>query len=157
MAAVKLHATALENVLVAATPKTVLQILAATNQRVVVTALRFLGKQAAGGTDAPVKVKLTRSTANFGTGTAQTAGSGTYAKNDPSDSETVQTAVATNFTAEPTSPADAGLYYEFQPQSGLIELFPPGCEIKIPGGQSLNIELTSAGTPTVTVVADFEE
>lgn len=152
MAGVLLHVNSGEVALVAATAKTVLQIKAATNQRVLVKALRFFGKQAAGGTDAVVKVRLTRSTANFGTLSAATPG-----KNDPSDAETVQTTCGSNASAEPTTPADSGLWYELQPQAGVIEFLPPGMEIKIPGGNALNIEMTSSGTPTVMVEATFEE
>jgi hypothetical protein len=152
MAGVLLHVNSGEVALVAATAKTVLQIKAATNQRVLVKAIRLLGKQAAGGTDTPLKIRLTRSTANFGTGTGATPG-----KNDPGDAETVQTTAAGNFTVEPTSPTDSGLWWEVQPQSGIIEFLPPGMEVKIPGGQSVNFECTSTGTPTVLITATIEE
>ena len=152
MAGVLCHVNSGEVALVAATAKTVLQIKAATNQRVIVKALRMTGKQPAGGTDTPVKVRLTRSTANFGTGTTATPG-----KNDPTDSETIQTTAAANFSAEPTSPTDSGLWWEVQLQSGVEEFLPPGMEIKIPGGQSAQFELISVATPTVLITATFEE
>lgn len=152
MAGVLANATSGEVALVAATPKTVLQIKAAANQRVLLKALRITGKAAAGGTDTPVKVRLTRSTANFGTGTAVTPN-----KNDPTDDETLQTTVAKDFSVEPTTPTDAGVWWEVQPQSGVIEFLPPGMEIKIPGGQALNVEMTSTGTPTLAVSALYEE
>jgi len=152
MAGLILHANSGEVSLAASTPKTVLQIKAPTNQRLVLTSLRLLGKQPAGGTDTPVKVRITRSTANFGTGSAVTP-----AKNDPTDSETVQSTAAGNFTVEPTSPTDGGLWYEFSPQAGIIEPFAPGQEIKIPGGQALNVECTAAATATVLVTATYQE
>ena len=152
MAGVLCHVNSGEVALVAATAKTVLQIKAAANQRVIVKALRMTGKQPAGGTDTPVKVRLTRSTANFGTGTTATPG-----KNDPTDSETIQTTAAANFSAEPTSPTDSGLWWEVQLQSGVEEFLPPGMEIKIPGGQSAQFELISVATPTVLITATFEE
>jgi hypothetical protein len=141
-----------EATLVASTPKTLLQLKAATNQRAKLKSLKFLGKQTAGGLDAVVKIRLTRSTGSFGTGSAATPG-----KLDPSMSETVQTTASANFSAEPTSPTDTGQWYEVQPQSGLIEFFPTGLEVLIPGGAALNIEATSTGTPTFLVTAIFEE
>jgi hypothetical protein len=138
--------------LAAATAKTVLQIKAPANQRVLIKALRILGKQDAGGTDKPLKVRATRSTANFGTGSAATPG-----KRNPSNGETVQTAAAGNFTVEPTTPSDSGQWWEVQPQSGLEEFFGPGDEIEIPGGQSWQLEMTSNATPVVLATVDFEE
>jgi hypothetical protein len=78
MAGVLWHVNSGECSLVAATPKSLLQIIAPTKQRVIIRALRFFGKQPAGGTDTPVKIRLTRSTANFGTFTVAT-----QHKNDP--------------------------------------------------------------------------
>lgn len=152
MAGVVAHVNSGEVALVAATAKSVLQIKAATNQRVIVKALRFFGKQAAGGTDAVVKVRMTRSTANFGTFTGATPG-----KNDPTDSETLQTTAGGNASIEPTTPTDSGLWWEVQPQSGIIEFLPPGMEIKVPGGQSVQFECTSSGTPTLMLEASYEE
>ena len=155
MAGVLLHATSGEVTLAAATAKTTLQLKAAANQRVLVSAISLLGKAAAGGTDTPVKARITRSTTAFGTaGTG--ANAAVVSKNDPSDSEAIQTTAGGNFTAEPTS-ADAGIWYEFNPQSGLVIQFAPGKEWKIPGGQSLQIELTSVATPTIVTDMDFEE
>lgn len=141
-----------EVTLSAATAKTVLQVKAPSNQRVTLKTLSILGKQSAGGTDAVCKVRITRSTANFGTGTAATPG-----KTDTAWAETIQSTVAGNFTVEPTSPTDTGLWYEVQPQSGLIVPFPPGQEPRIPGGAALNVEITSSGTPTLLVTVTAEE
>jgi hypothetical protein len=152
MAGVLLNVNSGEVALAAATAKTALQIKAATNQRVLINSLRFLGKAPAGGTDTPIKIRMTRSTANFGTGTGATP-----AKNDPSDAETVQTSASSNFSAEPTAPVDGGLWWEVQPQAGIEEFLPPGQQIKIPGGQSVNFECTSPGTPTLLIVVGFEE
>jgi hypothetical protein len=152
MAGVLWHVNSGECSLVANTAKSILQIKAPANQRVIVRALRFFGKQPAGGTDTPVKIRLTRSTANFGTFT-----SATPSKNDPNDGETIQTTCGANASVEPTSPADGGLWWELQPQTGIIEPMAPGQEIKIPGGQSAQFEFTSPGTPTVMMEATCEE
>lgn len=142
-----------EVALVAATAKTVLQVKAATNQRVLIKGLKFLGKQAAGGTDAVCKVRMTRNSANFGTaGSTPVAG-----KLNPSNGETLQTTFGANFSAEPTTPTDSGLWWEVQPQGGIIEALPPGSWIEIPGGQSVQFEFTSTGTPTVLVTVTGEE
>jgi hypothetical protein len=152
MAGVLAHVTSGEVALVANTAKSCLQILAANNQRVLIRALRFTGKQPAGGTDTPVKIRMTRSTANFGTFT-----SATPHKNDPNDGETIQTTCGSNASVEPTSPTDGGIWWELQPQSGIIEFLPPDSLIKVPGGQSVQFEATSVATPTITLTATFEE
>lgn len=152
MAGVLAHVNSGEVALVANTARSILQIKAPTNQRLLIRALRLFGKQPAGGTDTPCKVRLTRSTANFGTFSAATA-----SKNDPSDSETLQATCGANASVEPTSPTDGGLWWELQPQSGIIELLPPDQVIKIPGGQSAQFEFTSIATPTVILTASYEE
>lgn len=141
-----------EVALIAATPKTVLQIKAPANHRLKLRNVKLFGKQPAGGVDTPVKVRLTRSTASFGTGSAATPG-----KIDPAMAETVQSTAAANFTVEPTSPTDTGVEWEVQPQSGVIEPQIPGQELVIPGGQALNFEATSVATPTVLFTATYEE
>ena len=93
-----------------------------------------------------------RSTANFGTFTGATP-----QKNDPNDGETLQATCGSNASVEPTSPSDGGLWWELQPQTGIIEPLAPGQEIKIPGGQSVQFEFTSTGTPTVFAEATYEE
>ncbi len=152
MAGVLAHVNSGEVVLVAATARTALQLKAPTNQRVLIKGLKLMGKQAAGGTDTPVKIRLTRSTANFGSGAAATA-----SKNDPNDGETLQATCFAGLTTEPTTPTDGGLWWEVQPQSGVIVFLPPGMEIKVPGGQSANFEVTSVATPTVMVCVSYEE
>ena len=84
-----------------------------------------MGKQAAGGTDAVVKLCITRSSANFGTFTGATA-----SKNDPNDGETIQTTCGSNASVEPTSPTDGGLWWEVQPQSGASNSFRRGWKSK---------------------------
>jgi hypothetical protein len=154
MAGLKLSVTSGEVALVAATAKTLLQIKAPTNQRVLVKGLKVMGKSAAGGTDTPVKIRVTSSSANFGTaGATPTPG-----KRNPSNGETPQSTVGSNFSAEPTSPTDRGVLYEVSPQSGVIEPFPFDNPYEIPGGQSLQVEATApVGTPTIAVTLDYEE
>lgn len=152
MAGVRAYVNSGEVSLAASTAKTVLQLKAPAQQRLLIHSIRLLGKQAAGGTDAVVKVRMTRSTANFGTGSAATP-----AKAVPSDSETLQATAAANFTIEPTTPSDGGLWWEVQPEGGVIEFLPPGQQIVVPGGQAVNFEMTSAGTPTLLLTLGYEE
>lgn len=154
MAGLNLDVTSGEVALVAATAKTVLQVKAPSNQRLLVKGMKIMGKAAAGGTDTPTKVRITRNSSSFGTGT-----SGTPVKKNPSLSETIQSTSFYNFTIEPTSPTDAGVMYEVNPQTGLIEYFPFDQPIHVPGGQSLQVELTSpsGSTPTFAVTLSYEE
>lgn len=142
-----------ECTLAANTAKTLLQIKAPTNQRLTLKTLRLLGKMPAGGTDPVVKIRLTRSTANFGTAT----GTMTPGKQNPSNGETLQGTYSQNFTTEPTSPSDSGLWLEVQPQAGIIEPLSIDQWIDIPGGQAVNVEATSSGTPVLLVSATVEE
>lgn len=151
MALLRFNVNSGETTLVANTPKTILQIKAPANQRVLIRALRFFGKQAAGGTDVPCKVRMTRSTAAFGTSSAATIG-----KVNPGDPETIQSTAFATFTAEPTS-TDAGLWWELQPQTGVEEFLPDNRPIMIPGGQSVQFEATSSGTPVLNFQAECEE
>lgn len=152
MAGILAFASSGEVALVAATPKSVLQIKAPANQRIIIRSVRFLGKQPAGGSDTPIKVKMTRNSANFGTFTAMTPG-----KQNPSNGETLQGTYGQNASAEPTSPTDSGLWWEVQPQAGVEELLPIDQWIEVPGGQSVQFECTSVATPTILIVATVEE
>lgn len=152
MAGLKLFVNSGEVVFVANTAKTALQIKAPTNQRQLLRQIYIMGKQPAGGTDTPVKVRLTRSTANFGTGTGATPG-----KLNPSNPETIQSTAANNFTVEPTAPTDTGLWFEVQPQTGVLVPLPLLDLIEVPGGASVQAEITSVATPTLVVVFEFEE
>jgi hypothetical protein len=153
MALLHVRVSSGEVVMVAATAKTVLQIKAPANQRLVIKRLEVMGKQPAGGTDTPSKIRLTRSTANFGTAT----GAATTDKNNPSNGETLQGTYGYNFTAEPTSPTDAGRTWEVNPQLGVIDDLVQDKWIEVPGGQAINVEITAAATPTWVVDAFVEE
>ena len=134
----------------ASATRTVLSIVAATNQRVLVRSIRLLGKQPAGGTDTPIKIRCTRA------GTGGTTSALTPAKVDPSDSETLQTTAKT-YTAEPSAVTDAGFLWEVQPQAAIEEFLPIGEEIKIPGGTQLNWEATTTSGATLAITVGYEE
>lgn len=154
MANVYTNATSGEVSVVATTAKTVLQIKAPTNQRILIWEVLVEGKAAAGGTDTPMKVRLTRSTANFGSAASSLS---TYSKNNPSDSETLQATVTSNFNVEPTSPSDGGLWLEVQPQLSQAFIYSPTRPIVIPGGQSAQFEVTAPANQTVVITLRCEE
>jgi hypothetical protein len=151
MAGLNYAAASGEITLTAATAKTLIQITAPANQAVKVKQINITGKQPAGGTDTPLKIRITRSTAG-GTATA-----GTAYKLDPARGETIQSVVKTAFTIEPTTPTDTWLWFEFQPQSGLFYPIPFGQDLIIPGGGQLNVEATSGSTPIVLASIVAEE
>ena len=138
--------------LTANTPKTVLQIKAPTNQRVVIRAVTISMVQPPSASTNAIKMRFTYSTANFGTGTAVTP-----QKVVKELTETIQSTVFANFTVEPTSPTDDQdvSYVQFG------TLFPDergsNRQIWIPGGYAENIELTSPATATVNVTVVAEE
>lgn len=152
MARLSYYVNSGEVTMVSATAKSILQVKAPTNQRLVIWSLKMFGKQSAGGTDAVGKVRMTRSTANFGTFTGATPN-----KVNPSNGETIQATCGSNASAEPTAPTDGGLWYEIQPQSGIIENLPLDKPIEIPGGQSVQFEVTVTGTPVLMMTALVEE
>lgn len=152
MAGLLCHGTSGEVALVASTAKSLCQVKAPTNQRLLIRSIRMFGKAAAGGTDTPVKVRLTYSSANFGTFSG-----GVYAKADPTTDETAQATFGGSASVEPTTPTDLGLYWELQPQSGIEEFLPLAAPIVIPGGKSVQFECTSTGTPTIVVTVGVEE
>lgn len=153
MACQKINAS-ISVTLVAATANEVLQIKAATNQRVRLTKLVITGTAAAGGTDAVTTGRLTLSTANFGTFT----GTVVKTKANPSNGETIQTTFSGNTTSgtPSTTPTDIGVYFAASPQSGINVPLPEG-GLEIPGGYAINVELTNSGTPTHRIWAEVEE
>lgn len=138
-----------EVALVAATAKTVLQIVAAANHRTKVNGIRVHGKGIV-STDTPIKVRVVRQT------TAGTMSAATPVKNNTADDETLQTTGQKNATVEPTI-TDVLEEFEVHPQTGQIIFYPFGQEIIVPGGTRLGVELTAAQAQTVTVGIDFEE
>lgn len=134
--------------------KTCIQIKAPSSQGVWLKGTRVTGGQAAGGTDAAVKMRQTLSTANFGT-------SGSTATTGPTNdwmSQSVNSTCGANFSAEPTSPTDLGDYTYFNPEAGYEILWPRSEWRFIKPGSARNISLTAvSGTPSVAVTATCEE
>lgn len=136
--------------LTATTEKTAIQITAATNVRVKATGFT-LSFQGVSGTDAPVLIRLVRTT------TAGTAGSSpTPVKLKDGTDETVQTSAGINYSAEGTN-GNVVMETRCHPQSGIAYYFPLGQEPEVAGGGRLALKLTAPQNQTVTATLFFEE
>jgi hypothetical protein len=149
MAGLYLHATSGE--VAAANGKTVIQVVAAANDRIKISGwgVSFKGTSA---TDVPILVTLLRQT-TAGTMSAGSAGVNISKKNN-GDPETVQTTVQVNATVEPTG-GDVIENVEVHPQTGFYKYYPSGQEIIVPNGGRLAVKVTSAAL-TYSTVADLD-
>jgi hypothetical protein len=149
MAAFYGQASTAEIALTAATAKTVIQLVAATNHRVRVGGygVYFDGVST---TEAPVQMRVLRQT------TAGTMSALTPTKRDDSVADTLLTTAQHTATAEPTA-GDALDVKEIHPQSGYEVWLPMGWEIIVGGGDRLGIELTAPSAVNVRAVIYFEE
>lgn len=138
-----------EVALSAATAKTVLQLVAATNHRV-----RILGWgvffDGVSATAEPVQVEVMIQT------TAGTMSSLTPVKLDRSISDTLLTTAQHTATAEPTA-SDVLDTIEVHPQQGYEKQFLPGQEIILVGAGKLGIKCTAPATVNVRAKFIFEE
>lgn len=132
----------------AATAKTVIQVVAASNHKVKVLrwGVFFDGTSA---TAEPVQVRLLRQS------TAGTMSSLTPTK-QTTDSETVQTTAQHTATAEPTA-GDVLDICEVHPQSGYEVVLTPDNYIWVAGGGRIGIECTAPATVNVRAKIVFEE
>jgi hypothetical protein len=133
----------------AATAKTVLQLVAPANQRLIIKRLSIFGK-GTGTNDVPVRFRVLRQT------TAGTMSAGTVVKNNDSDDETLQATSLINASAEPTA-GDVVLFGEVHPQSGYVEVFAYGQELVVKGGGRLGVELLAAAAQTFVAGFSWEE
>src|SRR3990172_7079678 len=149
MAAFQGIAQTAEVALSAATAKTVIQLVAATNHRVKVLrwGVFFDGVSVSAE---PVQVRLLRQT------TAGTMSSLTPVKLDDSLAETLQTTSQHTATAEPTA-GDVVDVVEVHPQSGYEIIYPLGQEVIIGGGDRFGIEFTAPAGVNVRAKIVFEE
>lgn len=137
----------------AATAKTALQVLAASNQRVLLHSLRVSLKGAV-VTDTPINWKIVRQTGAGSGGTSLAAGTGLDKENN-ADDETLQMTAQKNLTSEPTSDdaiLDEGMIH---PQDRDMIYFVPPLPIK--GGQRVGVKLNAPQSNTVIVAARVEE
>lgn len=118
--------------------KTLGQILAASNQRVVVNEwdVSFNGTS---NTATPIEVDVVRQTS------AGTSSAGTLHKRFPGDPETLNTTCLITFTAEPTDAGDVPLSEQVHPQTGYTWQAPFGAELRVQGGARLGIRVVTPG------------
>jgi len=138
-----------EVALSAATAKTVVQIVAATNHRVKVLGwgVFFDGTSV---TAEPVQVTLSRQS------TAGTTSALTPVKMDDSIAETLLTTARHTATAEPTT-GDTVDVIEVHPQQGYEKLYPLGQELICGGGDRIGIVCTAPAAVNVRAKILFEE
>jgi len=138
-----------EIALSAATAKTIVQLVAASNHRVKVTrwGVFFDGTDV---TEEPVQVEIVRQS------TAGTSSANTPKKLDDSLAESLQTTARENCTAEPTT-GDILYRYNIHPQQGYETVYPFGQEIKVGGGGRLGIRCTAPAAVNVNTFIEFEE
>lgn len=146
MAALLLSANSGDQAVAGTVAKTILQITAPANQRVKIQGFSIT---LAGTTPLDLIVRVLRQTTS-GTGNTTV----TPVKLDPTGSETIQTTVATNFSAEPT----AGNVLEYKRLQGSFEkMYLFGQELIVPGGGRVGIEVTCTINATVAAEFRFEE
>jgi hypothetical protein len=121
--------------LVAATAKVVLQVLAATNQRIAVRGYSVSFDGVAGDA-VPVLVEVVRLS------TAGTMGAGVSASEDALGSETIQTTVTEDASSNPTVSVVLREYY-IHPQTGAEWRMAFDEEIIVPGAGRLGIRCTA--------------
>jgi hypothetical protein len=137
--------------LAASTDKTALQLLAASNHRVLVRKISIAGKSNTAG-DTPVHFQILTQTS------AGTASALTLQKVNAGDDETLQTTAQKTFSAEPTDSGAVKKSINVHPQSRAEIVFPPGRELVIQGGARLGIKTISpAQTSVFTFDVECEE
>jgi hypothetical protein len=139
-----------EIALSAATPKTILQIVAPANQRLRLTGFGISFDGVTSSAE-PVNVELCVQS-DAGTSTAATP-----VKDGDPGSETLQGTARKNATAEPTT-GNILRRYVFHPQGGGVErVFSYDEQILVPGGTRLGIRCTAAATVNAIAHMTYEE
>ena len=152
MAGLKLKFVTGEVALSAATAKTVLQVIAATNHRIKVKRWKVTLDGIA-PTDPAVVVTLMRQTTAIGGSPTTITGK----KMEPAAAETVQTtAAASAGGSEPTS-SDILDQVDVHPQGGYEDVRDHGEEYIVAGGARLGWVLTAPNAVNALVVAEIEE
>lgn len=137
-----------EIALTAATAKTVLQLVAASNHRIKILSFGvfFDGVNVIGE---PVQVRILRQTDAGTMSSATPRKIGVY-------SETLQTTAQKTATVEPSA-GDVLDVFEVHPQNGYEKYWPLGQEIIVPGGGRVGIECTAPEAVNVRAKFTAEE
>jgi len=128
---------------------TLLQLLAATNQRVKVKEIS-ISFQGISNTAMPIQVDVLRQA------TAGTMSALTPVKENASDQETLQTTAQYLATVEPT-PGNIVMTENVHPQGGYTWQAPFGGEIIVQGGTRLGLRVTAGASTTAVARMVFEE
>lgn len=134
MAGVLWTAATAEVALANGAAKTILQVVAATNQRLKIKKIGVT-IQGIAATDVPHLTRILRQT------TAGTMTALTPKKVNNADTESLQVTAQHTATAEPTA-GDVLISEHIHPQGGREWAFGPGEELIVPGGGRLGVEIT---------------
>lgn len=134
----------------AATPKTMLQLVAPADQRVKVKAWGIFCKGTV-TTNTPLLVQLIRQTG------AGTSSANTPAKKNEGIADGPRSTARDTFTVEPASDDEIVKTVDVHPQSGFNEYFPLGGELIVPSNGRLGIKVTAVNDVSVSCFFDFEE
>lgn len=137
---------------ITSTAKTVIAIVAPTNQRVKIKGVKVWGKGTS-NTDTPVKVELITATGISG----GTVGSVVTQKTDTEMGETIQSTITGNYSVEPTYTSPVIDMFEVHPQTGVADYYPTDFEVKLKGGTGFAVRLTSNQAETMAVTLLCEE
>ncbi|MGS2645824.1 hypothetical protein [Streptosporangium sp. G12] len=144
------YTAAVEGVASGTSTKTLLQIVAASSQRLGVYGIRISCKGTSSVAE-PIRIRLVRQT------TAGTSGgTATVASVDSSGVTATATANITFSGTEPTS-GDLLFTQEIHPQTGMAEYIPLGDEIVVPTSGRLGLTVTATATVPVTAQVYWRE
>lgn len=129
--------------------KTLIQLLAPTNQRVKIKEVG-IGLHGTSNVAEPITVDLLRQT------TAGTASALALAKEDDTRPEAIQTTAQQTVTAEPTA-GDIIRTWTIHPQTSQVYQLPIEDEITLGGGKRLGLRVTAAATVNVDAYIRGEE
>ena len=128
---------------------TLMQLLAATNQRVKVKEIS-VSFNGVSNTGVPILVEVLRQTS------AGTMSALTLVKENSSDSETLQTTAQYNATVEPSA-SSIVMTEQVHPQGGFLWQAPFGGEIIVPGAGRLGLRVTAGVSVSAMARMVFEE
>lgn len=133
------------------TAKTILQLVAPTNQRVRLKSLS-LTFDGTSTTAEPVAIRVLRQTSAIGGSPTTVTGVRTCA-----GSETVQTTAAQSAGGTEPTASDVLFRFNIHPQGGIVYPVPLDLGIEIPGGTRLGVEVTAPATVNCMPLAIIEE
>ncbi len=131
--------------------KTMLLVLAATNQRAKISewAVSYIGTS---NTAQPIRSEIYNGVTSLGVGTGIT-----FVKDNLSDAETIQTTGNNNLSSEPTGTKSILRTEEVHPQQGYTWQAPFGGEYRVQGGTRFGFQVTAAAGTSCGALFRMEE